>query len=70
MSERFFDHPLSVCAGRRAETCKYARMCSPTLVIKQNGDAYPCDFYLSADHRLGNVGSDSLHEIFGSPAYR
>lgn len=70
MSERFFDHALSVCAGRRAETCKYARTCSPTLVIEQNGDAYPCDFYLSADHRLGNVGSDSLYEIFGSPAYR
>lgn len=69
MSERLFDHALSVCTGRRAETCKYARMCSPTLVIERNGDVYPCDFYLSADHRLGNAGSDSLREIFGSPAY-
>lgn len=70
MSERFFDHALSVYAGRGAETCKYAPACSPTPVIEQNGDVYPCDFYLSADYRLGNIGGDSLHDIFSSPAYR
>ena len=70
ISERFFDHALSVHLGRKAETCNYAATCSTTLVIEQNGDAYPCDFYISAEHRLGNVGSDALAEIFAHPAFR
>ena len=70
MSVRFFDNMLSVYAGRAAETCKHCRTCSRTLVLEQNGDAYPCDFYMGAECRLGNIGSDSLQDILDRPAYR
>ena len=70
VSVRFFDNMLSVYAGREAETCKYRRTCSRTLVLEHNGDAYPCDFYMSSGWRLGNIGSDSLQEILDHAVYR
>lgn len=69
-SVRFFDNMLSVYAGREAETCKYRRTCSRTLILEQNGDAYPCDFYLGARYRLGNIGTDGLQRILDHPVYR
>jgi uncharacterized protein len=70
MSVRFFDNVLSVYAGREAEACKHRRTCSRTLVLEQNGDAYPCDFYMSPEHCLGNVGGDTLEDILQRPAYQ
>lgn len=70
ISVRFFDNMLSVYAGRAAEACKHCRTCSRTLVIEQNGDVYPCDFYMSAERRLGNLGSGSLQEMLDHPRYR
>lgn len=70
MSVRFFDNVLSVCAGREAETCKHRKTCSRTLVLEQNGDAYPCDFYMSPDQHLGNLATETLDDILHKPAYR
>ena len=70
MSVRFFDNMLSVYAGREAEMCTHCRSCPTTLVLEQNGDAYPCDFYLDDGYRLGNVGGDGLQRILAHPAYR
>lgn len=70
MSVRLFDNALGVYAGREAEACQYRRTCSRTLVLEHNGDAYPCDFYLSDRYRLGNVGTDGLQRILEHPAYR
>lgn len=70
MSVRFFDNMLSVYAGREAEACKYRRSCSRTVILEQNGDAYPCDFYLSAGYRLGNMATDGWERVLEHPAYR
>jgi uncharacterized protein len=44
MSVRFFDNMLSVYARREAEACIHRSSCSKTLILEQNGDAFPCDF--------------------------
>lgn len=63
MSIRFFDNMASVYLGSEAELCTHRQTCPKTLILEQNGDAYPCDFYISEDYKLGNVGTDLLLDI-------
>lgn len=70
LSVRFFDNVLSRYVGLEPEQCTLAELCPPTLVIEQNGDVYPCDFYLGAPWRLGNIRDDSLETLLQSVAYR
>lgn len=70
ISERFMDNTMSVHLGRQAEMCTHSATCSKTLILEQNGDAYPCDFYIHEDYKLGNVGTHSLEELLASPVYR
>jgi uncharacterized protein len=69
ISERFFDNMLSVYARREAELCIHRKACSKTLILEQNGDAFPCDFYIHPDWKIGNVGTDSLTDILSHPLY-
>lgn len=39
----------------RADQCIFADRCDGHMVVERNGDVYPCDFYVSADTRLGNI---------------
>ena len=70
MSIRFFDNVLSRYMGLEPEQCTLADMCLPTLVIEQNGDVYPCDFYLGPQWRLGNIRDDRLATLLQNPVYR
>lgn len=68
-SVRFFDNILSAYLHQEAELCIHRQTCPKTLILEQNGDAYPCDFYINDDYKLGNVGQDSLLDILNSPKY-
>ncbi|QSO47489.1 anaerobic sulfatase maturase [Alicyclobacillus mengziensis] len=68
-SVRFFDNMLSVYLHREAESCIHRKLCPTTLILEQNGDAYPCDFYISDNYKVGNVGVDSLTDILGNIVY-
>ncbi|MCH6267226.1 anaerobic sulfatase maturase [Neobacillus citreus] len=68
-SVRFFDNILSAYLHQEAELCIHRQTCPKTLILEQNGDAYPCDFYINEDYKLGNVGLDSLEDILNSPKY-
>ncbi|WP_306439379.1 anaerobic sulfatase maturase [Paenibacillus sp. tmac-D7] len=69
-SIRFFDNMLSVYLQQGAELCIHRKECPKTLILEQNGDAYPCDFFISDDYKIGNVGEDSLDDILASPVYQ
>ncbi|UOF88756.1 anaerobic sulfatase maturase [Fodinisporobacter ferrooxydans] len=69
MSVRFFDNMLSVYLHQEAELCIHRKTCPQTLILEQNGDAYPCDFFISDDYKLGNVGTDSLKDILSNLIY-
>ncbi|MBU5442844.1 anaerobic sulfatase maturase [Paenibacillus sp. MSJ-34] len=69
LSVRFFDNMLSVYLHREAELCIHRPECASTFVLERNGDAYPCDFYINDDYKLGNVGIDSLESLFSNPVY-
>lgn len=69
LSVRFFDNMLNLYLHGEAELCIHKPVCPTTLVLEQNGDAYPCDFYIDSRFRVGNVGVDSLETILGNLVY-
>ncbi|RYL97968.1 anaerobic sulfatase maturase [Sporolactobacillus sp. THM7-7] len=69
-SIRFFDNMLLPYANREAELCVNRANCPDMLILEQNGDAYPCDFYISKDWKIGNAATDSIEEMLNHPAYR
>ncbi|WP_182201738.1 anaerobic sulfatase maturase [Paraliobacillus salinarum] len=63
ISIRFFDHILAVNLNQPAGMCTHMETCPKTVILEQNGDAYPCDFYIHEDYRLGNVNTNTLESI-------
>lgn len=69
VSVRFFDNMLSVYVNREAELCVHKAHCPTTLILEQNGDAYPCDFFINEKWKAGNVGTATIEEILAHPNY-
>ncbi|OPA80214.1 anaerobic sulfatase maturase [Paenibacillus selenitireducens] len=60
VSVRILDNWLQRLIGEEAESCIHRSECPSVLVMEQNGAAYPCDFYIHDDYRLGAAGEQSL----------
>ncbi|MBN1532778.1 MAG: anaerobic sulfatase maturase [Spirochaetes bacterium] len=66
-SIRFFESLLYGYAGLAPAECTLMTECGPYVVVEHNGDVYSCDFFVSPEWRLGNVGSAHLAELLNSP---
>ena len=55
VSERLFDALLSRAVLGNSGLCYLDHGCGNYFVIEYNGDAYPCDFFVEEDQRLGNI---------------
>jgi uncharacterized protein len=60
---RFFDNMAEALAGRKPGTCTMHESCDSYAVVEYNGDVYPCDFFVEAGWKLGNIELDSWTEI-------
>ena len=60
--ERLVTGKITVCTGDR-NCCRY-------FVVEHNGDIYPCDFFVSPEHRLGNIRDLSWAEARVARGYR
>lgn len=69
ISVRFFDNWLQRLIGHEPEACIFREECPSILILEQNGDAYPCDFYIHDDYKLGNAGLESLESLMNSPIW-
>ena len=69
VSIRIFDNFLQSFLGMPNNLCAHGDTCSAGLVIEQNGDCYPCDFYMDSPWKLGNVLEQPLTEIVRNPAW-
>lgn len=69
ISERFFDNMLAVYLHQEAELCTHRKSCPKTVLFEQNGNAYPCDFFIHEDYSLGNIGQSSLRDILNHSTY-
>ncbi|MDO3409333.1 anaerobic sulfatase maturase [Saccharibacillus sp. CPCC 101409] len=69
LSVRFFDNMLSVYINREAELCQHREHCPESLIFEQDGSAYPCDFFINDDWKLGSIADDSLEDLMQSPVW-
>ncbi|MCL6544405.1 MAG: anaerobic sulfatase maturase [Bryobacteraceae bacterium] len=60
---RWFDNVAEALAGLRPGNCTLHETCDSYVVVEYNGDVYPCDFFVSAEWKLGNIRVDSWPEI-------
>ncbi|MBR4185063.1 MAG: anaerobic sulfatase maturase [Clostridia bacterium] len=66
MSVREFDNFVMLAAGRQAECCGMNGVCPANLVIEADGGAYPCDFFVLDEWKLGNVRETGIWELLES----
>ncbi|MBN1444478.1 MAG: anaerobic sulfatase maturase [Candidatus Omnitrophica bacterium] len=64
VSVRFFDNIIEVLLGLEPGACSLKKQCGEYLVVEHNGDVYPCDFFVDAQFKLGNLLETSLEELF------
>ncbi len=69
VSVRLFDTILSMLKGGQPMMCSHACNCRQYLVVEHNGDVFPCDFFVKASHRLGNIRDNALSELLDCEAY-
>lgn len=55
----YFDSLLEKTVTGRANVCSLADNCCNYFVVEQNGDVYPCDFFVDPFTMLGNINHDS-----------
>lgn len=70
ISVRFFDNLLLAYLGREQEMCTHRTTCPKTIILEQNGDAFPCDFYMSKEWKIGNIKENTLAEILNHENYK
>ena len=68
VSIRDFDSYLSRRLQGKHRLCTYQPHCGQYLVVEHNGDVYPCDFFVDAERRLGNLADRRLDEFLRLPA--
>ncbi|MBR5364826.1 MAG: SPASM domain-containing protein [Clostridia bacterium] len=66
MSVREFDNFVMLTAGRQAECCGMNGVCPVNLVIEADGGAYPCDFYVLDEYKLGNIRDTGIRDLLES----
>lgn len=60
---RYFDNIAEALAGQKPGNCTLHETCDSYVVVEYNGDVYPCDFFVEAKWKLGNLNVDSWPEI-------
>ena len=72
VSVRQFDDWVHNLAGMPVSTCMSTGHCGAYLVIEADGSAYPCDFYVTAERKLGMIQDTPLEELMerGEPFLR
>lgn len=70
VSIRFFDNWLQMLLGYPPESCGLSGQCAGYFVIEANGNVYPCDFYVTDQWLIGNIGEQDFNYLKNSPQAR
>lgn len=62
-SIRQFENYKMLQMGIPAESCDMRGNCSNMLVVESDGSAYPCDFFMTDEYKLGNFHFDRLDDF-------
>lgn len=69
ISIRLFENLLQAFLNRDPECCLNRKTCPVTLIVEATGDAYPCDYFINEEYKLGNINENSLDEIVNNTKY-
>ena len=69
VSIRLFDSILQKLVTGSASDCTQSTDCRQYFVVEYNGDIFPCDFFVEARLKLGNVMADDWNATLNSPRY-
>ncbi len=60
---RLFENYIGMLLGYPPEACEQNGVCSIQCVAEADGSAYPCDFYVLDEYRLGNYNTDRIQSL-------
>lgn len=60
---RQFENYVGILLGYPPESCEQNGICSVQCVAEADGGAYPCDFYVMDEYRLGNYNENRIPEF-------
>lgn len=63
MYNRYFENLIGIIVGYPPESCAMGGRCGDYLTVEADGSAYPCDFYVLDEWKLGNFNTDSVEEM-------
>lgn len=70
VSVKLFDDICNLISQGICTACGMTGDCSPQIVVEADGSAYPCDFYVLDEYRLGKLTEQSLTELLSSEQMR
>ena len=65
-----FDNYIRILRGLDCTECAVQGRCGSTVLVKADGNIYPCEKYKSDDDRLGTIGEGGIKEALRSPLYQ
>lgn len=69
VSVRFFDSILMKLVDNVANSCIFDTDCRQYFVVENNGNVYPCDFFVLPEYKLGNIMENTWEEMAESSLY-
>ena len=70
ISVQTFEEAARPALGLEHSLCVFRETCGQIPIVEHNGDFFPCDHYVDAGHKLGNIHETPLGELLDSPAQR
>jgi uncharacterized protein len=67
---QIFEEASRTAFGQEHSLCLFRPTCGDIPVVECNGDFYPCDHFVDAGHRFGNIRETPLVDLLESPAQR
>jgi uncharacterized protein len=65
-----FEEAARTAFGQDHSLCLFRPVCGDIPVVEHNGDFYPCDHFVGADRRVGNILETPLAALLESPAQK
>ncbi len=67
---QIFEEAARTAFGQEHSLCLFRPVCGDIPVVEHNGDFYPCDHFVDAGHRLGNIRESPLVGLLESTEQR
>ena len=67
-SIKLFDDIINLLTDGMQSACGILGRCHPQVVVEADGSAYPCDFYMLDEYRMGSLRDEKLGEILRAQA--